>query len=143
MRVEIDSSLGFVYDPANQGGRCALVCSGDHRALYMSIKTSTSRQDPDPRSLARLDLPNDDFHVDLRCFYSSRSPEVELQPKAVNSAVLSPSEEDKLLADMKKMLKKLESVTRDMSKWLFSHRNYYLNRATWPCLEIHCLSSKS
>jgi len=112
VRVEIDSSPGSVYDPANEGSRCALVCYGDHRALYMSIETSTSRQDPDPRSLARLDLPNDDFHVDLRCFYSSRCPEVELQPKAANSAVLSLSEEDKLLVDMKKMLKKLESITR-------------------------------
>lgn len=66
MRVEIDSLPGFVYDPANHGSRCALVCSGDHRALYMSIETSSRRLDPDAGSLARLDLPNDDFLVDLR-----------------------------------------------------------------------------
>lgn len=115
MIVEIDSSLVFVYDLVNLGSRCAPVCAIDHGALYMLIRTSTRRQDPDPSSLARLDLPNDGFLVHLRCFYSLGSPDLGLQPEAANSSasktvcVLSLSEEAELLIDMKKMLKRLEN----------------------------------
>lgn len=122
----------FEFSDARPRNRCVLKCDGNHQTLVMTLASSEQDGDPNPTRLFEIALPNEDDPLDLRIYESNRSLELRLTPKGEASSKSEPRKiwslsfrtEKKHLSNAKKMVKRLENVTRDMPEAWFSYRNY-------------------
>ena len=134
--VNYDGGKGLVTDfefsDARPRSRCVLKCDGNHQTLVMTLTSSEHDHDPNPTRLFEIALPNEDDVLDLRIYESTRCLELRLTPKGEVSSKSEPRKiwsllfrtEKKHLSNAKKMVKRLENVTRDMPEAWFSYRNY-------------------
>ena len=124
--------IDFEFSDARPRSRCVLKCDGNHQTLVMTLAVSEQDRDPNPTRLFEIALPNEDDVLDLRIYESTRCLELRLTPKGKVSSKSEPGKiwslhfrtEKKHLGEAKKMVKRLENVTRDMPEAWFSYRNY-------------------
>ena len=122
----------FEFSDARPQSRCVLKCDGNHQTLVMTLASFEQDRDPNPTRLFEIALPNEDDVLDLRIYESTRCLELRLTPKGQVSSKSEPRKiwsllfrtKQKHLSDAKKMVKRLENVTRDMPEAWFSYRNY-------------------
>lgn len=122
----------FEFSGAQPRRRCVLKYDGNWQTLAMTLASSEQAQDPNPTRLFEIALPNEDDLLDLRIYESTRCLELRLTPKGEVSSKSEPRKiwslsfrtERKHLSDAKRMVKRLENVTRDMPEAWFSYRNY-------------------
>ena len=134
--VNYDSGKGlltdFEFSDARPQSRRILICNGSSQRLVMNLTFHVQDQDPNPTRLFEIILPNEDDLLDLRIYESTRCLELRLTPKGEASSRREPRKiwslffhtEQKQLKDAKKMVKRLENVTREMPGDWFSYRNY-------------------
>ncbi len=124
--------IDFEFSDARPQSRCILICNGSSQRLVMTLTFYAQDQDPNPTHLFEVVLPNEDDLLDLRIYESTRCLELRLTPKGEASSMREPRKiwslffrtEQKQLKDAKKMVKRLENVTREMPEGWFSYRNY-------------------
>ena len=122
----------FEFSDARPRSRCVLTCDGNYQKMVMTLATSEQDQDPNPKCLFKIPLPNEDDLLDLRVYESNRSLELRLTPKGEASSKSEPRKiwslsfrtQKKHLSNAKAMVKRLENVTCDMPEDWFSYRNY-------------------
>ena len=128
--------------PGDRKRRCHLLCSGNTGKLTMSLELAERHQDPSPHILHRFELPDDDNHIGLRLYDVDVSLEIWEHPRnprqrksqrraEVASGYcwvihLEVSMREQVLMKAKKMLRRLESITRAMPSDWFTYRNYFV-----------------
>ena len=128
--------------PGDRKRRCHLLCSGNTGKLTMSLELAERHQDPSPHILHRFELPDDDNRIGLRLYDVDVSLEIREHPRnprqrksqrraEVASGYcwvihLEVSMREQVLMKAKKMLRRLESITRAMPSDWFTYRNYFV-----------------
>ena len=141
---EYDGGRGLktIFEPRENEPRrrCNLICTGDTNKLTILLEVTVKPQDPSPRILHRFELPSDDDRIGIRMYdvdvsiefrEHPRNPKQRKSTRRAEEASgecwvvhLETSMKEQVMAQAKRMLRRLGSVTNAMPDDWFSYRNY-------------------